>query len=100
MSKLTVDNNKCTGCRTCEIACSYHHKKVFNPKIASLEVQRNEVDGTMSVMLYRQLPQEIKRLRLPCDACIGEPEPFCVKYCPTGAITVKPSKRYQANERK
>lgn len=98
MTEIVVDNEKCTGCKTCQIACSFHHKKVFNPKIASLEVRRDEEDGTMYVMLYQELNQQAKATKLACDACIGEPEPFCVKYCPTGAITVK-SMSYQVNEK-
>ncbi|UCE35790.1 MAG: 4Fe-4S binding protein [Deltaproteobacteria bacterium] len=26
---------KCTGCRSCEIACSYHHRRVFSRKFAN-----------------------------------------------------------------
>ncbi len=87
MAKLIVHNEKCTGCRACEIACSYHHQKKFNPRLASLQVHRMEKAGRMSVLLYQDLVGEEKRGRVPCDQCVEEPEPLCVKYCAPGAIT-------------
>jgi Fe-S-cluster-containing hydrogenase component 2 len=38
MSNLMVHGEKCTGCKACEAACSYHHGKIFSPKVASLRV--------------------------------------------------------------
>jgi len=88
MSKLVVDSEKCTGCRSCEIACSYHHSKTFNPNIASLHIHFVEKKGEITVILYKDLKQEEKKSRIPCDGCFNEPKPLCVKYCVSGAITV------------
>jgi carbon-monoxide dehydrogenase iron sulfur subunit len=89
MAYLSIHHEKCTGCRACELACSYHHTKVFNPRLASLHIQRNEREGTISIIPWNNLPENDKESRLPCDRCHGEAEPFCVKYCPTGAIAKK-----------
>lgn len=69
--------NKCSGCRICELACSYHHSnhKYFNPKISSLTVERNNERGTITV-----------RVEPTCDHCINETQQLCVKYCSYGAL--------------
>lgn len=87
MFHLRVNSDKCTGCRACEFACSYHHRKIFDPKLASLHVRRAEREGEISIILYKALTEAEKRQRLPCDHCAGEPEPLCVKYCVAGALT-------------
>jgi Fe-S-cluster-containing hydrogenase component 2 len=88
MVKLRVHSEKCTGCKACEAACSYHHGKIFSPKVASLWVYRADKEGTMHIKLYAELTEEEKKGRFPCDRCVGEPEPLCAKYCVVGAIVV------------
>lgn len=88
MFNLEVNSEKCTGCRACELACSYHHGKIFNPRLASLHVHRVEKEGKISIIFYKDLPGEEKRKRFPCDGCVDKPEPQCVKYCVPGALTV------------
>jgi ferredoxin len=68
-----IHTEKCTGCRSCEIACSYHHRKIFSRKIGSIEIKRWEKEGRFGIMLYRQAQDE----RMACDGC-----KFCLKYCP------------------
>jgi Fe-S-cluster-containing hydrogenase component 2 len=89
MIYLSVYDEKCTGCRACEFACSYHHRKVFNPRLASLHIRRNEKQGAISILPWAKLTKKEKEKRLPCDRCLGEPEPLCVKYCLPGAIVKK-----------
>ena len=69
---------KCVGCRSCEIACSYHHRKIFSRSIASIEVQRREKEGEFTILLYQQAEDG----RMACDGC-----KFCLKYCPEVACT-------------
>ena len=73
---IAVNTEKCVGCRTCEIACSYHHKNFFSRKIASIEVLRQERDGKVKILLYRQAEGE----HMGCDCDKGDE--FCLKYCP------------------
>jgi len=71
MSKiLTINVEKCTGCRTCEIACSLKHAGEFNPA-------RSRIHNISS-------PEEGFYLPVACLQCS---EPFCVQICPNGAIT-------------
>ena len=68
-----IRTEKCVGCRSCEIACSYHHSKTFSRRIASIEVRRWESEGKFGIVLYQQAEDE----RMACDGC-----KFCLKYCP------------------
>lgn len=66
--RLMVDKEKCTGCRTCELACSFRKHESFNPIWGRVQVK--EWDGL-------PLPQ----VCLQCD------DPACEKACPVQAIT-------------
>ena len=82
MFKLKLFPDKCTGCRTCEIACSYHHVMAFNRKISSIEVKRFVEEGLYEPVIYK----EAVARRKACDLCEGEEMPLCVKYCAVEAI--------------
>ena len=65
----------CYGCRTCELACSYHHKKVFSPELSSIKVTRNHRTGEIGW-----------KMDATCDYCTKESGPQCVLYCIYGAL--------------
>ena len=67
---LLYDPSKCTGCRYCEIACSYYHFKQLSLEKAHLHVQFNEKNGEFEAIY--------------CQHC---EEPVCVAVCPSEAIT-------------
>jgi len=75
VNKVTFDTQECGGCRTCEIACSYHHRKVFSPSISSIEVTDRPLGFTVSFYTADT------NGHLACDRCKGEDEPLCLKYC-------------------
>ena len=91
MFKLLIDNHKCTGCQACAVACSYHHRRIFNPRIASLKVYRNGKRGKASVaVICEDSPEQQRGERIPCDGCEGEAGlPLCIWYCGAGAIAVR-----------
>ncbi len=72
---LTVDIQKCVGCRICELACSFHNERWFSPEDSRIRVFFND-HGDVAV----EMPDE-------CD-CTGSGEPLCVEFCPTCAIIV------------
>ncbi len=65
---LVIDQEKCTGCRLCELVCSVYHTGSSNPSRARIKVIKWEDVG-----LY---------LPLTCQNC---EDPHCVEVCPTKA---------------
>lgn len=65
---LYGDPMKCTGCRICEVVCSFNKEEVINPNLARLKVERFE-NGEDKVHTCRQ--------------CQNAP---CMEACPENAI--------------
>jgi len=75
ISRIAIKPEKCTVCRSCEIACSYHFKKEFNPKISQIKIIFDPKSADL------RISQENG-----CDLCKNEKSPLCVKYCVRGAL--------------
>ncbi len=73
ISQLLVDYTRCTGCRLCELACSAHHEKTFQPTHARLRIIR-----------YDDLGIDIPSVCGPCE------EAPCVEVCPVYAMRRDP----------
>ena len=71
---VAIDVAACTGCRMCELACSFHHKSVFSPELSSIKVSRNNRTGEIQIFLDST-----------CDLC-QEEDLQCVKVCCFGAL--------------
>lgn len=67
---LILSPEKCTSCRTCELACSFHHEQEFNP-----------TRSRVNVLSYEKAGISVPIMCLQCDNAA------CVKVCPVGAIT-------------
>ena len=67
---IIVNAEVCSGCRTCELACSFHHKGVFSPDTSSIKVSRDNQNGNIELSIDST-----------CDSCKGETRPLCVEYC-------------------
>jgi Fe-S-cluster-containing hydrogenase component 2 len=67
--------NLCTGCRSCEVICSFHHTGGFNPFKSSIQVRAINVNEGYDIIV---LPT--------CDACFSEEIPLCVEYCERGVL--------------
>ncbi len=70
MKQLLIKPEKCIGCRTCELVCSFGHYDEFNPKMANVKVFE-----------YEQAAVAIPMMCLQCD------EAACLKICPVHAIS-------------
>ena len=68
MKVITVNKDKCTGCRLCELACSLKNTGECNPTRAMIHVIGFD---------------ELYSLPLMCFQC---EKPYCEKICPTNAI--------------
>jgi carbon-monoxide dehydrogenase iron sulfur subunit len=60
---------QCSGCRMCELVCSFTHYKIFNPAFSRIKVAK--------------LESELIDHPVTCRQCINPP---CQKACPTSAI--------------
>jgi len=75
--KIILDTKDCTGCRTCEIACSFHHQGSFSPAVSSITIVDRWEELGFAVSFY----QKDQGGHRSCDGCRGLDEPLCVKYC-------------------
>lgn len=108
---ITVDYEKCTGCRICELACSFSLAKEFNPARSRIKIIRSEEEGivyTIPVLCQQcenapcmqlcPISQALYRdpksgtVMVNEDRCIGCRK--CVYVCPFGAISVDPDKGF------
>ncbi len=67
---LVADYEKCTGCRTCEVACSLKHLGECNPAKSAVQIVKWEAEGLDVPMI--------------CQQC---QEPACMGICPVRAIS-------------
>jgi Fe-S-cluster-containing dehydrogenase component len=74
---MKFDMRSCGGCRTCEIACSFHHNEEFNPAISSIKI----LDRVNEPGFIVSLVEEPDRESVACDFCEEREVPLCVQYC-------------------
>jgi Fe-S-cluster-containing hydrogenase component 2 len=77
---VAVDPDLCNGCRTCELACSFHHAGVMSPELSSVQVRRSNRTAAIQWLVTPS-----------CDLCAGEEQPLCEKYCGCHAIRLETS---------
>ena len=70
MGKLIFNYEKCTGCRACELACSFHKEGVFAPSKSRIKIVRIDEEGL-------DIP-------IGCEQCDNAP---CITACPTRALS-------------
>jgi Fe-S-cluster-containing hydrogenase component 2 len=66
---LMINPEKCIGCRTCEVICSFSKTEKFNPQ-----------NSAVSVISYDEAAVSVPMMCMQCE------DPSCMKVCPVGAI--------------
>ncbi len=103
--RLMISPEVCTGCRTCEITCSFAKERAFWPEAARIAVIKMEAQGYDRPLVCRHClkpacanacpPGALARdessglLRLNEDLCVGCA--VCVEACPFGAMRMHPT---------
>jgi Fe-S-cluster-containing dehydrogenase component len=71
---LLIDIDKCIRCHACEVACKVEHGLQFGPRpIRVLTIGPREIDGNLHLDFVPVL-------------CLHCEEPYCARFCSTGAI--------------
>ncbi len=99
-----MDAAVCSGCRACEMTCSFAHEDAFSPSLARVRVTKIEDVGFDRPVLCRQCARPACReacpvgaiaqdgpegnLRVNLEECIGCGQ--CVEACPFGAMHLHP----------
>jgi len=76
--RISVDLEKCCACRSCELACSFHHHRRFDPSCSSIRVHREDGQGTLEISVIST-----------CDGCPGDQPPWCVRFCSSGCLKLE-----------
>ena len=77
MRKIKHIQEKCYACKTCELVCSFHLNKKFQPSKSGISVTRDHLNGVWTWTVNNT-----------CDKCVNEELPLCVKFCSYQAIIV------------
>lgn len=107
MGMLIFDANLCTGCRACELACSFHCEGVFQPSKSRIRIVKLDEDGIdvpvgcehcedavcIAVCPVKAIKRDerIYAVLIDSSICIGCKE--CMVACPFGAIQFDEEKR-------
>lgn len=103
--RMLVNEKLCSGCRACEMACSFAHSGAFSEAEARIKVQKDEAAGKDTPYVCRQCgvarcveacPEgalerdpQTKAVRLKHELCTGCLE--CAKACPFQAVHIHPT---------
>jgi len=101
--RIQTDESLCSGCRYCELACSYTHYGKYNPRLSRIRIVKDDEIGMDVPVVCRQCRICIPAEECPVDAmirdsngaiiileekCIGCGE--CISNCPFGSISWSP----------
>lgn len=109
MKILKFKGDECTGCLSCQLACSFQRQRVFNTQKASLRVKRNGLENpTMTYCRHCKNPLcvevcEFNAMGLvdgvvfidenKCTGC-----GLCIDKCPFNAIFTENQVAYKCNQ--
>ena len=98
-----VDVNACSGCRICELACSFYHYQEYNPALTRIFIRKEERIGIDEPIVCRQCEDPACEAACPSEAfCRSEKGILkidedkctdcadCVEACPYEAVRISP----------
>jgi Fe-S-cluster-containing dehydrogenase component len=85
-AQLHVQADLCSACRSCEVACHYHHTGRFGATLSSVHVRGDGTGSHLDITFDDS-----------CDLCAGEERPRCADFCEPGAIQLQ-AERGSANQ--
>ena len=102
---LVCDHTRCSGCRSCEIACSFHHFGECNTSLARLTVVAFNERGLFVPEICRHCKSPWCMNACPVNAVVRDAETgaivivaelctgcrACADACPFGVIKVNPA---------
>ncbi len=74
--KIIFEEELCTGCSCCELACSFHLKQQFSPGESAITIIKGLNQGSPLTC----------HISGDCDICPDLEQPACVKSCWPGAL--------------
>ena len=81
--RLLIQPERCRGCRSCQMACSFARTGEYNPARSCIVLDRDlKTEGTAPMIRPTC-----------CQLCDGQPA--CVPACTYGAITFEPSSKLE-----
>jgi NAD-dependent dihydropyrimidine dehydrogenase PreA subunit len=70
---ILINEKKCTGCKICQLICSFTHKNQFNPDKSFIKVEKRE--GNLNPKIY---------FTEKCIQCFK-----CVSHCSYNALKLE-----------
>jgi Fe-S-cluster-containing hydrogenase component 2 len=101
---LFTNPKVCTGCRACELACSFYHYNENNPSRAFVRIIKNEEKSLDIPVVCRHCTKAPCMTACPANAIVRDPRTnavkimqdecigcrLCISACPFGIIVVDP----------
>lgn len=60
--RISVDHQKCTGCRLCEMVCSLFHLEVINPEKSAIRIKKDDLNTSLNRPLVCRQCKKMKCL--------------------------------------
>jgi carbon-monoxide dehydrogenase iron sulfur subunit len=105
LKKILVDVDRCSGCRQCEMVCSFTNENVFSPSLTRITVMKEDVLGLdLPIVCWHCKPCKAmencptKALERNMEGLVFVDEKKCVgckkclDMCPIGAIKLHPER--------